>query len=119
MSKSQISHLNSSSNLIEFQKISQIPLFICGFDPYSPLYSLIRDYFIKLVSLVLILTQIGVYSTIALIQFVIGLLKIHEDKIQKRSVKRAKKTRLSQALGKLKKNKRRAQEEEVKLKNMA
>ena len=33
-----------------------------GFDPYSPLYSLIHDYFIKLVSLELVLTCVGVFS---------------------------------------------------------
>ena len=43
----------------------------CGFDPYSPLYYLIRDYFLKLVSLVIILMCIHVFSMTSQIRFVI------------------------------------------------
>ena len=38
-------------DLIEFQNVSR-NLILSGFDPYSPLYYLIHDYLIKLVSLI-------------------------------------------------------------------
>ena len=41
-----------------------------GFDPYSPLYYLIRDYFIKLVSLEFILTCVDVFSMTLKIRFI-------------------------------------------------
>ena len=37
-----------------FKRSLKILLFLCGFDPYSPLYFLIHDNFIKLVSFVLV-----------------------------------------------------------------
>ena len=53
-----------------FKISSEITLVLRGMDPDSPLYSLIRDYLIKLTSLILILTWIGVLSTTAWIRFV-------------------------------------------------
>ena len=41
-----------------------------GFDPYSPLYYLIRDYFIKLASLEFILTRVDVFSMTLQIRFI-------------------------------------------------
>ena len=49
--KSLIPHLNFLSDLIKFEEYFKNTLIICGFDPYSPLYSLIIDYNLKLVIL--------------------------------------------------------------------
>ena len=61
--------LISLSDLIEFQGIKKT-LILCEFDPYSPLYYLIHDFNIKLVSLVIVLTCVCVYSTTTRIHFV-------------------------------------------------
>ena len=52
-------------DFIEFKDISKFLLFLRGFDPYSPLYSLISDLIFKLVSLVIVLTRVCVYSMTA------------------------------------------------------
>ena len=61
--KSLISHVNSSFDLIEFEEYLENTLILRGFDPYSPLYCLIHDYFLYFVSLELFLTRLSVYST--------------------------------------------------------
>ena len=60
--KSLISQLNLLSDLIEFQRVLQNTLILHGFDPYSPLYYLIRDYFSKFASLDFILTRVCVFN---------------------------------------------------------
>ena len=55
--------------------LSKIPYFPCGFDPYLPLYPLIRVNFIKMGSLVLFLTQIGVQLMTTLICSIKGIVK--------------------------------------------
>ena len=55
-------------------------LILCGFDPYSPLYSLIIDYNFKLVSLEYVLTCLRVFSTstwICLINLLLPLTRTH------------------------------------------
>ena len=60
----------SLSDLIKFKEIIKINLIPYGFDPYSPLYPSIRIYFLKLVSLILILTLKRVFSMTSRSQFV-------------------------------------------------
>ena len=49
--KSLISHLKFSFDLMEFEYYHKNFLILCGFDPYSPLYTLILNYNLKLMSL--------------------------------------------------------------------
>ena len=56
-----ISHLI----LIEFEEHLKNTLIFHGFDPYSPLYYLILDFYLILVSLEIILTRLQVFLTIA------------------------------------------------------
>ena len=51
-----------SSDLIKFEEHLKNTLILCGFDFYSPLYSLICDYNLKLVSLEILLTHLRVFS---------------------------------------------------------
>ena len=67
-----ISKLNSSSDLIEFQRYLKNSLIFCGFDPYLPLYPSIRELIFKLVSWDFILTRDRVYSRTARVCFVNG-----------------------------------------------
>ena len=53
-----ISHLISSSDLIEFQRIPQKYLNFHGFDPYSPLYFEISDLIFNLVTFELFYTSL-------------------------------------------------------------
>ena len=62
LSKYLISHQILLSDLIELQKISQKSLISPWIRPYSALYFLICDNFIKFVSLVLVLTRSCVNS---------------------------------------------------------
>ena len=61
------------SYLIEFEELPKNTLILRGFDPYSPLYSLIRNYFSKLVSVEYILTSICVLSMTMQIHLVSAL----------------------------------------------
>ena len=51
------------SNLIEFEEDLKNTLILRGFDPYSPVCYLIRDYFPELVSFEVFLTRLHVYLT--------------------------------------------------------
>ena len=53
-----------------FKRSYEITLILRGIDPYSLLYSLIRDYLIKLMSLVIILTLDPVFSMNSQTRFV-------------------------------------------------
>ena len=44
---------------------SKVPLVLRGFDPYSPLFYLVRNDFSKYVGLIIVLTRVLVYSTTA------------------------------------------------------
>ena len=79
LSKSIISHLISSFDLIEFQRKHKNGLILHGFDPCSSLYHLIHDYFSKLVSLLIVFLSICVNSMTAQIRFIILLLFIKFD----------------------------------------
>ena len=82
--KSLTYHVISSFYLIEFQRVHKKYVILCGFDLYSPLNGLIRDYFSTLVSLVKKFTLIHVFSTTSQIRFVsrkIGKIAIAIDTI--------------------------------------
>ena len=57
--------------LIKFEKKIESILILCVFDPYSPLYSLIHDYNLELVSLEIFITHLLMFSMIARIRLVI------------------------------------------------
>ena len=60
--KSLTSHLNSSSDLMEFEEYLKNFLIVRRFDPYSSLYYLILKYNLKLVSLEKKLTHLCLFS---------------------------------------------------------
>ena len=62
LSKITISHLNFLSDLIKFEEHFKNTLILCGFENCSPLFSLIRDYNIKLASVDIFLTLLIVFS---------------------------------------------------------
>ena len=49
-------------DLIEFQRILKKTIILGGFDPYSPLYYLIRDQSLKLVSLAIFLSVFACFQ---------------------------------------------------------
>ena len=56
LQRSIISHLNSLFDSIKFEEHLKNTLILHGFDPYSLLYSLIREFNLKLMSLENVLT---------------------------------------------------------------
>ena len=74
LSKSLISIHISLSDLTNFKRSSKIILILCGFNPYLPLYSLVRDYLIKLVEFHNFFIIDCVFSTTSWSRFVKKLL---------------------------------------------
>ena len=55
-------------------KVLKNTLILHGFDPHSPPYYLIHDFNMKVLSLVIVLTCVCVYSTTSLVRLVDRLL---------------------------------------------
>ena len=60
-----------------FKRSFEITLILCGINCYSPLYSLIRDYLIKLVSVIIFLILDHVFLTTSRSPFIIPLMRAH------------------------------------------